>query len=189
MKKWIKIAVLSVLTVAGTATAEAQSPYKMSIGGIVGSMEGASFKMFLADKIALQADFGIKFVATSTSQRDPYLGRYRYVYSYGSLEVNPNVVFQNAINTWNAGGLYWFAGGGLSIGYAFGLGYRYGYGLGSNGKFGVNATGGTEFAFTKIPLTVQFDFRPGYGLLFRKGGHASHFDWTLGLSARYIIGR
>ncbi len=186
MKKWIRIAALTVLVVTSVTNAKSQA-YKMSIGGIVGNMEGASFKMFFTEKIALEADLGVKFVRTTSSYKDSYIGRYRYPVSFGTFELNPNIVYQGGIKSWNAGEFGWFAGGGVSIGYAFGWGLG-GYGIGS-GKFGVNAMGGVEFTFAKIPLTLQFDFRPGYGLLFGNGYTQSLFDWTVGLSARYVFRR
>jgi hypothetical protein len=57
------------------------------------------------------------------------------------------------------------------------------------GKFGVNAGGGVEFTFSKIPLALQTDFRPGYGLLFDANDHVSYFDWSVNISARYCFGK
>ena len=71
--------------------------------------------------------------------------------------------------------MYWFAGGGLSLG-----------GWAGYGKFGVNAIGGIEYKFN-IPLTIQADLRPGFGLAFGYGGSFPYFDWGLCFGIRYTI--
>ena len=170
----------------GTSAAIAQ-PYRMSIGGVLGTTEGVSFKMFLSPKLAFQADLGFKY------------GSYVYSHYYGpsynwwfwTIEVNPNLKYQGNIHDWNAGGLDWFAGGGLSIGYVLNNTHPFDYYSGyyarsSRGKFGINAIGGVEFAFNKIPLALQFDIRPGYGLLFGNGS-ISFFDWGCNIGARYTF--
>jgi hypothetical protein len=48
--------------------------------------------------------------------------------------------------------------------------------------------GGVEFAFSKIPLTMQADYRPGLGLLFQKNSSAiPFFDFITGISIRYTL--
>ena len=54
------------------------------------------------------------------------------------------------------------------------------------GKLGVNAIGGVEYRF-RFPLTLQADFRPGFGLLFNNHYNVTYFDWGLFVGARYII--
>jgi hypothetical protein len=165
-------------------------PYKMAIGINALSTEAVSFKMFLSPKLTFQVELGYKWTVTSvrTSIYDYYSG---YSYNYrgsgyiGTLELNPNLFYQQAIKDWKFARLDWLAGGGVSIGYAFG----------SRGKFGINAGGGAELIFHKIPLAVQMDFRPGYGMLFGRGAQYfysdkkvfSYFDWGLNISARYLL--
>ncbi len=164
----------------------AQAPYKHSIGVVVGTFYGTSYKTFLTDKLALQADFGVKL--------NTVVEKYTIWWFSGStsgqtwiawdLELNPNLMYQSSIgNT----GLSWFAGGGLSLGYAFVQQYRDFTVHSDFGKFGINAIGGVEYTFSSIPLSLQFDFRPGYGLLFDSDYNRSCFDWTIGIGARYII--
>ncbi|MDR1878693.1 MAG: hypothetical protein LBQ64_03925 [Bacteroidales bacterium] len=142
----------------------AQAPYKQGIGIVTGFMHGASYKTFiLGDKLALQADLSVK----ANIRRG----------TFWSLDMlAPNIMYQQEISNLR---LYWFAGGGFSLGYAF-------TGLKDYGKFGLNAMGGVEYKF-KFPLTVQADFRPGYGLLFRKQFSDSYFDFSLNVSARYTF--
>ncbi len=108
-----------------------------------------------------------------------------------TFELNPNLIYRSSIAEWNFGGLSWFVGGGISLGfgkytntdgkwsYEGEQGYiyegtydHYGdklirptYGP-LSGKFGLNAIGGVELALSSIPLTFGIDFRPGYGLFF-----------------------
>lgn len=56
----------------------------------------------------------------------------------------------------------------------------------SFGKIGVNAIGGVEYKFN-IPLTLQADLRPGFGLLFNKHFTINYFDWAICVGVRYTI--
>jgi hypothetical protein len=187
MKNFKKSLAMSIiLLVSATMLHAQQAPYKMGIGVNVLSMEAVSFKTFLSPRLALEAELGYKWTVASFRMSDSYYGyNYRYSGYIGTLELNPNLFYQKEIKDWKFGRLDWFAGGGLSIGYAFG----------SRGKFGINAGGGAELTFHKIPLAVQMDFRPGYGMLFGRGAYYyygnskvfSYFDWGLNISARYLF--
>ncbi|MDL2311752.1 hypothetical protein LJC68_02600 [Bacteroidales bacterium OttesenSCG-928-B11] len=180
MKLKVNVLVYTILlTLFLGHPAYAQGPYNHSIGGVIGNLNGASFKMFFSDKVALQADFGFKFGNS-----------YRYKYTYGynyytlsqmifftSLELNPNVLYQGDITQWDFANFYWFAGGGASIGCALNP---------TAFKFGLNAMGGVELTFRDMPLTVQADLRPGIGFVTRKGADP-FFDYAFTLSARYVI--
>ncbi|MDR0363486.1 MAG: hypothetical protein LBH92_00445 [Bacteroidales bacterium] len=183
MKKHAITLAIGLLLAMNVSTVEAQKPYKMGIGATVGSFQGASFKMFLTDNLAFQADLGFKF----GSYRYEY---YRNVYTFSNfwtIEVNPNLVYEGLIKDWNVGGLHWFAGGGISFGYSLTNIYISYLDQGSPSlKFGVNAMGGVEFAFKKIPLTTQIDFRPGYGLLFGDGSK-SLFEYSINAGVRYTF--
>ena len=98
-----------------------------------------------------------------------------------SLIVHPNGMYEQNFHTTKYASLYWFAGGGLSLGYSFSNHFR------NCGQFGLNAIGGVEFAFANVPLTLQLDFRPGYGLLYNKNVSHNFFDWALNLSFRYCF--
>ncbi len=174
MLKWAMILVFII----SVGPVKAQAPYNQGIGVTVGTFFGPTYKTFLKDKMALQVDFGVKFNTVNDA-----LG------VVWDLEVNPNLLYQSPIGT---GGLYWFAGGGLSIGYAFAQTYKL-WGITNNdyfnmGKAGLNVMAGLEYQFRNIPLSLQFDFRPGCGVYF-----ATHsdpwfsFDWVLGLGVKYTF--
>ncbi|MDR1792811.1 MAG: hypothetical protein LBR36_05155 [Bacteroidales bacterium] len=177
MKKLLVVVGMSVMMLISGSEAKAQSaPYTWGIGGTVGSINALDFKFFLSPKLALQVDLGYKWWWSST------------------LEVNPNLLYQGNIKTWGWGQLDWFVGGGLSVGYSFWGAYGlysssyYGTGYG-RGKVGINADGGVELALSKVPVAFSFDFRPGYGMLFRKGYTWHFFDWGTNLSVRYCFGK
>ena len=159
---------------------------------------------------------GMGMSNTTTSKSDFMFG------DFLEFQVNPNIVFQSEISSWGWGSLDWFIGGGLSVG----LLYQYGdimykgeltgnewktisrqdmKDMGQKekdftyGKFGLNAIGGIELGWKKIPLAVGVDFRPGYGLGFKtdkqkEGGIETKttdllhfFDWALVASVRYCF--
>lgn len=160
-----KICVILLVFVMGmTLTANAQAPYKHSVGATVLSFNGFSYKTFLMDNFALSIDAGFKWTVPN----------YRGVLLTG--EINPNLMYEAPTS---ANGLYWLVGGGLSIG-------GWGGPAGGFGKFGVNAIGGIEYKFN-IPLTIQADFRPGFGLAFTQGYTAPFFDWGLCFGIRYTL--
>ena len=158
----------------------AQSPYKASVGGAVyGIALGPSFKSFFTDKVAFQTDIFFKGTITG-SKKDNFV-------LYFVLETDLNIMYQKKLKD----KLFGFIGGGVSHGYTFS----------ENGKFGVNTIGGLEFVFKKIPLSIQLDLRPGYGLLYNVNNNPipedffsselktpwSHFDWTIAFILRYTF--
>lgn len=156
-----KICVILLGLVMGMMlTVNAQAPYKHSVGVTVGSFEAFSYKTFLMDNLALSLDAGFN------------------VWPW-SIEVNPNLMYEAPTK---AGGLHWLVGGGISLGYVA-TGYRAYY---NAGKFGFNAIGGIEYKFN-IPLTLQADFRPGFGMHFNRDYTMPFFDWSLCLGIRYTI--
>ena len=144
--------------------ANAQAPYKHSIGATLGTTQAVSFKSFPTNHFAIQLDLGTK-----------------YCYVYGT----PNFMYEGRL----AGGLYGFVGAGGSIGYnwqPFPYVY-YGYHTSvHNGKGGVNGFFGLEYKFN-IPLTLQLDFRPGYRCVFNRYGADHIFDWGLNFGVRYTF--
>ncbi|MBP5664142.1 MAG: hypothetical protein J6X16_07720 [Bacteroidales bacterium] len=166
-----KISVILLSLVMGMMlTVNAQAPYRHSIGVTLGNMEAFSYKTFLTDNFALSVDAGFKWTFAAT--------RYGSGISM-SIEANPNFMYEAATGV---DGLHWLAGGGLSLGMAL----PQVIGGSVAGKFGINAIGGVEYKF-KIPLTLQADFRPGYGLLFNDDYGASYFDWGICVGVRYTI--
>ncbi len=192
--------------------------YKHSIGVNVGNQYGVSYKAFLFDNenLALQIDLGVRLQETSGSGKykrgDASTFKFKSADFY-TFEVNPNVLYQKEFFSFDGGKLSWFAGGGISLGL---LGE---YSLCSlkwdtwsyywpdrvitdendaktvYGKFGFNAIGGVELKFTKIPLAISCDFRPGYGLGFwgkkvngDKVSETVHFfDYEIAVGVRYCI--
>ncbi|MBO4481977.1 MAG: hypothetical protein J5719_05440 [Bacteroidales bacterium] len=164
---------------------QAQAPYKHGIGGVVGSFNGFTYKTFFTDHLALSVDLGNSFIVTAGEY-------YKWVggLSLYTLQLNPNLMYQGNF----VAGLYGLVGGGVSLGWNWGP-YRYideprvgRRDIRQIGKFGVNAILGLEYKFN-IPLALQLDFRPGYGLLFSDDKDATwnHFDWNLSLSVRYAF--
>ena len=180
-------------------------PYRSSFGLVAGSMNGLSLKVFPSTKFAVIMELGVKVTAASGTQLyemynwNNYYNNFTYQWeSYGyfttpyTLEFDVNFVHQDHF----VAGLYGLAGGGLSLGWHFRNSYPYylyesytsqwpRYRQG-NGKAGVNLIFGLEYIF-EIPIALQVDFRPGYGLLFASGYTAHYFDWGLNLGFRYAF--
>ncbi|MFA7401935.1 MAG: hypothetical protein GX612_05940 [Bacteroidales bacterium] len=157
--------IICLLVVMSSLSLNAQTPYKHSIGGIVGFMEGGSYKTFISDVFAIQVDFGLHFSH----------------YALGG-SVNGNFMYEQAIKN----GFYWFAGGGLSVGPTFGANPFSNNPVGF--RLGLNGIGGAEYKFAKIPLTLQADVRPGVAFYIWGGGFYPRFDYSLlNASARYTF--
>lgn len=153
-----------LFVVMSSLSLNAQTPYKHSIGGILGFMEGGSYKTFLGDNLAFQVDFGLHYSH----------------YALGAC-ANVNFMYEQAIKN----GFYWFAGGGLSVGPTFGANLFSNNAVGF--KLGLNAIGGAEYKFAKIPLTLQADVRPGV-TFYIWNGFFPRFDYSLlNASARYTF--
>lgn len=180
MKKYISLALLCFATLCLSA-----QNYKYSVGGMVGSMYGVSYKGFVfgMDHLALEADLGVRLMSTAAGN-----GNYTGSMSMYTFELNPNVVYQNTIAEFDEGRVDWYAGGGLSLGLCGDL-YplrvdNYVYYSPVLGKFGLNAIAGAEVVFD-APVDLSLDFRPGYGVAFNDNYHVSFFDWALVASVRY----
>lgn len=176
MKRNHVVTLLIALFAGFIFQANAQAPYKRSYGLILGTTQGISYKSFPSQHFAIQLDLGTK-----------------YCYVYGShlwtLELAPNFMYEG----WLYEGLYGFAGLGGSVGYNWQC-YRYmnnrppyEHESCNNYKGGVNGFFGLEYKFY-IPLTLQFDFRPGYRCIFNFDGLTDHkFDWGLNFGVRYTL--
>lgn len=167
-----------------TLQTNAQAPYKHSIGATLGTTQAVSYKTFPTQHFAIQLDLGTK-----------------YCYVYGthtwSFELAPNFMYEGRLYK----GLYGFVGGGGSIGYNWQpfpwlpregqnvhwdpttTPYLVSY---HNGKAGLNGFFGLEYKFD-IPLTLQFDFRPGYRCVFIRYVASHVFDWGLNFGVRYTF--
>ena len=168
-------ALVAIFIMVAVLSTQAQAPYKHSIGVTAGTLNAVSYKTFFSDNIAFQADLGYKCIVTS--------GQHANNIFVQSFELNPNIMYEKDITK----GLYLFGGGGLSLGYSWMFDYYYYYSYRYDlGKFGINAIAGVEYKFN-IPLTLQADFRPGYGLLFGNHTTWNYFDWALCASVRYTF--
>lgn len=181
----MKRCILAVLLVVSTLSLSAQD-YRHSIGGMVGSMYGVSYKGYVlgVEHLALQADLGVRLMATAAGD-----GNFTGTANLYTFEINPNVVYQNVIGEFDEGRVDWYAGGGLSLGlcsdlYPTRVGDVY-YNSPILGKFGLNAIAGAEVVFDGAPVNLSLDFRPGYGVAFNDNYHLSLFDWALVASVRY----
>lgn len=181
MKKSLFIAVVICLLAGFCGTVKAQAPYNNSIGVTVGNMQSVSYKTFIGSHFGIQVDLGTKITRGA--------GRH-WEMDIWDLELNPNFMYEGHFTK----GLYGFIGGGVSLGYCWNVwhhdldyaGHHWGAYTEDSGKFGVNAIMGLEYKFN-APVTLQFDFRPGYGLLFDTDWHRSYFDWGLNLGVRYTF--
>ncbi len=178
MKTFAKQILLVALLFVAVAV-QAQKPYKHSIGLSVGSFEGASYKVFLTNDVALQTDLGFRLLSTQGGNDS-----YSTAMDFWTFEVNPNALYQGSITGWNWGGVAWFAGGGISLG----LARDFGSSGPTYGKWGFNAIGGAELGLDDAPLAFSLDFRPGYGMQFRSDYKPiSFFDWALVAGIRYTF--
>jgi hypothetical protein len=171
--------------------AKAQVPYRGSIGGMLpytSNAQGPSFKAFFNENVAFQTD--LLFKVAFTGGKDVKENRNTFVF-YFSIEANVNIVYQKKLKEKEKTDLYWLIGGGMSLGHQLFL---------SNGKFGLNTIIGLEYVYKKKNISLQFDVRPGYGLLYNLSetnintplisfskNPWSHFDWMMGLTLRYTF--
>ena len=180
------LATIAFLLSVACLKSYAQSPYKASVGGIVyGLALGPSFKAFFTNHVAFQTDMFLKGVLSAG--KDVNTNRIGFA-PYLSVETNVNLIYQKKIKEKTYTELFLLAGGGVSLGYSWTPG---------SGKFGINAIMGLEYVFKNIPLAIQIDLRPGYGLLFNSNykyvdaiffthnNPWSHFDWCIPLTFRY----
>ena len=189
MKRFYSVVMVALL-MSIVFSAHAQAPYKHSIGATVGSMQAFSYKTFVTDHFAIQVDLGTKLTHTD--------GENVRGINIWDLELNPNFMYEGNF----VAGLYGFAGGGVSLGYSwtawdprvshshYTLYWHYNEHYWDVGKFGINAILGLEYKLN-IPLTLQLDFRPGYGMLFGEkfwGDNVwNYFDWSLNAGIRYAF--
>ena len=181
MRKKVLLLMVAVAMILGQL--HAQAPYKHSVGGMVGSLNGFTYKTFVSNHFAIGVDLGVQFIRTD--------GEYFRGVDLYSLSLNPNFTYEGLF----AAGLYGFVGGGFSMAYNWANDYGFLMWMAWDdfdwvcdlGKFGVNAIMGLEYKFN-IPLVLQFDFRPGYGFLFNSTPRVwNHFDWNLCISVRYAF--
>lgn len=178
----MKKLVLVVVAMLATGVMYAQT-YQHSVGLVVGSLNGVSYKTFVGENFAVQADLAFGVVATQGGT-EVATGEVRY----WDFQVNPNAYYQKEVASFSWGTLSAYGGGGLSIGMAKFLGS---YSMPLMGKWGINAIAGVECGVNNLPIVFALDFRPGYGMLFYgEYGYTmtvNTFDWALAASVRYVF--
>lgn len=158
---------LSLLTLCVNISS-AQS-YTHSVGAVLGSYNGISYKMMPSSEVAVQLDLAQKFA---------YCTDFSASFPMFSVELAPSIM-----RVWPLGSSRWnyFFGGGVVMGYNWWLPTLRAY------KFGINLITGAEYHFPDSPVALQLDFRPGYSLLFKNYVYGACFDWGLNCSIRYTF--
>ena len=138
MKKFVSI----LLMVMMVSTLSAKK-YQHSLGLNGGLQLGVSYKVNINEHFTIIEEF-IPFGNVTSNTSFSWLGNWANFAYEAQAAKGQNILFS------------WYVGGGTKIGYAYGGG----------GIWGINAVGGIEINMANAPISVTFDFRPGYGLLF-----------------------
>lgn len=152
------------------------------IGGIVGGLNGLSYKYWFNDNLALQADLAVGLTAApgawyyKGNKLNPTATAHLYDFT-----INPNALYHFDL----VSNLQLYTGGGISFGLLSDINNTRSEGI--FGKFGINAIVGLAYELGAVPLVLAFDFRPGYGLGFQTAdeAHMSFFDWKIAFAIRY----
>jgi len=195
MKKLFSAIVIAFVAISVLSAQD----YKHSLGIIAGSYNGISYKLHAYENVAFQMDLGASINLTPFGK-----ARYRYggmVFDIPSdkpvsnicYQLNPNIMWQGELTD----NFYLFLGGGFSVGVLWcdmdfytHTGYHVQLENNSEAKFGVNGMIGFEYCWDETPLTLGFDFRPGYGAEYDHvtpdiSYERHYFDWSLSLALRY----
>lgn len=178
----------TILLLAGQVNAQ-----QHEIGAVAGGLNGASYKYWFSESLALQADLAVGLSAPVG--RMHIKGTYSGIdisgvsgfttYSSWDFMANPNVAYH-----WEVlDNFFVYAGGGTSIGFMGDLTASPNYVF---FKWGLNALGGVEYKLSEIPLALAFDFRPGYAISVDNSTsgvhkHINMFDWKLAVAVRYCL--
>lgn len=141
--------------------AQREQPYTKSLGVRLGWLTGVSYKQYYTNLITFEGIIGTY---------------YRGVLATGL------VAYQTEIP--GTTGLYFFAGGGIHLGYVNKNYYRGPKGYYSSNRFaaGVDGIAGIEYKFLTLPLNISLDFKPFYDFV------APHsLPWDGAISVRYTF--
>ena len=176
MKKMLTLALVAAMSVCAMAQ-------RHEIGAVIGGLNGLSYKYWLSDNVAAQADLAVGLTAAPMGMQTGGAYTHAGTSSMYDFTLNPNLLYHYPMTT----RIYLYTGGGVNLGMMSGI-------KNTNpnnilGKFGVNGTFGCAFNVTSAPVVLAFDFRPGYGLGFTGSSTAffHFFDWKLGFAVRYQL--
>ena len=165
MKK--PIIIIEAFFFLGILSVKAQSDYKSAIGARLGVPVSFSYKHFITKAGALELNagfahegYGFNYVRIG--------GMYQHHFPIGSVE-----------------GFKWYIGGGPFVDlYSYDI-YTSNYGY-SKSAVGINAVGGVDYKFKKIPLNLSADWMPSVFL----GGNLYYSNFRPGygaVSVRYVL--
>ena len=153
------------------------------IGGIVGGLNGVSYKYWFGNNLALQADLAVGLTEIAGGQNVQGYGFVNWRSDVYDFTLNPNALYHFDLPA----NFKFYAGGGLNLGLISAL-------ANTNpdyilGKFGINGAVGATYDTQSIPLVLALDFRPGYGMSFANAnaGTLHFFDWKIAFAVRYRL--
>ncbi len=154
------------------------------IGVVAGGLNGLSYKFWFSSNFAVQMDLAVGLTAA-------YGGAYFKGHRLGDngqmdmydFTLNPNLAYHFDLPN----SLKLYVGAGVNAGFMSDIKNTDPKGI--FGKAGANALFGMTYAFGGAPLSLSFDFRPGYGAGFTddKSPHMHFFDWKLAVALRYVL--
>lgn len=128
MKKILLLAVAALASLGAFA-----QDYTHSAGLVVGNLNGLSYKYFISDELAIQADLGFGIISTSGSyassnevsySKDGYSsiskekGTLNFKANLWAFQLAPNFIWQRNFASFDWASLDFFVGGGITLGYA-----------------------------------------------------------------------
>lgn len=162
------VGLFSLFMLLGFYSLEAQK-YVHSVGAVLGSNNGFSYKVYPSEEVGIQLELVQKFT---------YNTDFDGSFPMFSVDLTPHVMrhWQMKKQEWN-----FLMGGGCVIGYNWYLKNLEAF------KFGIDLITGFEYFAPDAPLVVQIDFRPGYSLLFKKYVYGACLDWGINVGIRYAF--
>ena len=157
------------------------------IGAVVGGLNGASYKYWFSDNLAIQADLAVGL--TQVAARDQYQNVWisdNMNWDVFDFTINPNVLYHFALPA----DFKIYVGGGANVGLIGSLNQNFTTNNPVLGKFGLNTMVGACYRFSNVPIALALDFRPGYGMAFDtndRGWYSHMFDWKLAFAVRYCL--
>jgi hypothetical protein len=173
MKKIIAICIAAIS--AATMTVKAAD---ISVGLVGGLGIGAQAKFMFTENLGLIEELGY-FMNLDGGTAEKY-GRS----SYAGLVNNTTFVYQRPITRMATFQVDWYAGGQAKIGW---MPFNFERNV-HMGIFGLGTAGGVEVKIKEAPISLSFDFRPGWAMMFYGDGVGVHmFDYSFNLGVRYRL--